>query len=147
MWRGMFLAALASCGVLGHDCPALGCGPTADARLAAGTASIHGATVQICRNAVCGTAVLPTTAGNATIHLSGALDVDVIVWDFAGGAEVEWQIARIDDGLDTDRFTASLTATDGSMIAHKSYTASYVEKDLYGEDCGTCPHVDLAESD
>lgn len=147
MWRVMFLAALASCDVIGHDCTDIGCGPTADARLAAGTASIHGATVQICRNAVCGTAVLPTTAGNATIHLSGALDVDVIVWDFAGGAEVEWQIARIDDGLDTDRFTATLTASDGTMIAHQSYAASYIETMPNGEGCGVCPRVDLSESD
>lgn len=148
MWRVMFLVSLASCDSLGHDCTDIGCGPTVDAKLNAGTTAVEGAVVQICRNAVCATATLAALPAGGTgqlIHLSGPLAVDATVWNFNTRVEIEWQITRIEDGLDTDRFTATLSASDGSMLDHKSYVASYTETMPNGEDCGVCPRADLTE--
>lgn len=140
MWRVLFLVACSSC-FTDRECTAIGCGPSAHAsfedRIAA--TALSGATVEVCRNDACEHDTIPAT----TASDGGQVDfadprTSVIVSTNPDGLHyVEWSRNGIDDGTAGDRFYVTVTASDGTVLAHQGWTAMrYDHITPNGEDCG-----------
>lgn len=150
-WALLFLAG---CDAFSGTCAHAGCGPTVDTTFAIPMDVPDGATVELCRNHICATGplpALPMVNANQSIALAGALPVTAYLSNQPTGLEIAWEIDEIDDGDESDRFTATLSASDGTILAQDTYKAMYNRSYPNGESCGdgcvTAVLIALTEED
>ena len=124
-------------------CTLLGCtaAATLDVIVVDDPAQLVGATLQVCRNSRCAVGpipMVPPSPGSMVAALSGDIYAVVEVSAVAGmqGARVTADVFQADDLANGDVYTFSLRSSDGTVLASRTSTATYVEEYPNGPDCG-----------
>jgi hypothetical protein len=146
------LAALsiAACENPSHDCTDVGClrGTEVDI-VTSDTSTLSGATITICVDNQCASAVVATPADpgvGAATHLSGVL-TGVQCLAFLNADQTVDVVGELPEPVNPTNgsvYVAMLTAADGTVIVSRQWTAIYSEWTPNGPDCEpTCVGIDL----
>lgn len=143
--------------LLSQFCTAKGCNSRLELMLPAipleDAARFDGASIEVCHNEVCGTALLPPAPPNASVGYSFNVEDPIHTYvegyvtrydadssGYAGDLRIVVRIRSRDSLLiDGDIYSATVTAADAGVITRAAFRATYHDVYVNGEDCDDRP--------